>query len=741
MPVESDSAESPIDPAKLVLLVDIANFRPRDGAQKVFLRDRGWRDIFGNEKTNLRYVNQCLLELEKQAPGAIVISFCDHGIGKTFESEEDWIEIKRRSQLSSTEPNKIFFTRKKADYALIRAANELGSPIVSHDGFVKEKHGGIVFVQSFDVKENVFHFTKKMSGRLTATKIGEWWADQSIEFTDEWLQSTERDAAEFRIRQRVDILTFDLLVEEKVTHSPDVPENALQTLQRQNSEREARREQRRIAIQGKVKSFSGFTEPETVIYADEWSRLEEYQGRVVTLIGRLVDTEDGQFVEWFKNFRQISMIGDTIPETYGKDRFVVVTGRLEEADGVQSIHLDPAKHVGYRWFADVVAGRPIYLQDEDPLEDFVPENWRFPSFVPSLSFVRRLRWARAQGKHDQSIATQPTDPPRVTPTLPTAPKGPTPYIDPPKIALTPPPLSPEGPDVLPRLPSTPSPPQGPDVPPTPPPLPPQGQDVPPTPPRLPPKDPVVVPPSVPPAPPKLFGDEEPIRKGRKPGLLFGVGIAMVVAIGFGVSKYVMDDSTSVTVPGRQVSGVTPCPKTDGAEVRATVFEQAPTMCIDPEKQYTATFDTSEGVIEVALDTKKTPLTVNNFVTLSRYKYYDKSFIFRTDLSLDLIQGGGSNNTNSPGYSIKDEGIGFEYTEGDLVMARSLAADSGGGQFFFATGPKVAKLNVQGDYVTFGKITKGLDVAQAILELNVGEGRLGGVPSRVVRINTVVITER
>ena len=164
------------------------------------------------------------------------------------------------------------------------------------------------------------------------------------------------------------------------------------------------------------------------------------------------------------------------------------------------------------------------------------------------------------------------------------------------------------------------------------------------------------------------------------------------------------------------------------------------MCIDPVKQYTATFDTTEGVIEVALDTKKTPLTVNNFVTLSRYKYYDTSFIFRTDVSLDLIQGGGSNNYNSPGYSIKDEGSGFEYTEGDLVMARSFAADSGGGQFFFATGPKAANLNPQGDYVTFGKITKGLDVAQAILALNSGEGRLGGAPSRAVRINTVVITE-
>ncbi|MEY3266397.1 MAG: hypothetical protein RJA15_843, partial [Actinomycetota bacterium] len=80
--------------------------------------------------------------------------------------------------------------------------------------------------------------------------------------------------------------------------------------------------------------------------------------------------------------------------------------------------------------------------------------------------------------------------------------------------------------------------------------------------------------------------------------------------------------------------------------------------------------TSEGTVVVALDMKNTPNTVNNFVTLSRYKYYDTSYIFRTDVSLDIIQGGGATNSDSPGYTIKDEGTGFAYKAGDLVMARS-----------------------------------------------------------------------
>ena len=724
MPVESDPADIPVDTTKLVLLVDLANFRPRGDARKVFLQNGHWWTFDKKEKTNLQYIDRCLSELEDQAPGSIIICFCDQNIQKSV-GDEDWIEIERRSQLSIYNPDKVFFTQSKtADDALTRAAEEMGSPLISHDKFRAEGFGGIVFDQSFDVQADAFRFTQMENGRPVGQQLGDWWVDRTIEFTDDWLESNEREAAELLIRQQVRNSTFEFLLKEEVTHNPVVPENALEKFESRKSEREAKREQQRIAKQGKVKSPTGFTEPETVIYADEWSRIAEYQGRVVTLIGRLVDTENGQLVEWFKNFRQISIIGDTIPETYGKDRFVAVTGRLEEVDGVQSIHLDPTKHIGYRWFADVVAGRPIYLQDEDPFEEVEPERWRFPSFLPSLIFVRRLRSERKIDQLKQNTST-PSKVPEVVipPSIPPTPP-------------TPPPALPQGPDVPSSFPSTSTP------------LPPiklEGEYPssipPPAPPPLPPsKLEGEYPPSIPSAPPEVVGEEEPIRKARKGGLVLGIVIAVLVALGFGVSKYVLKDSTSDTVPGREISGETPCPKTDGTEERATKFEQAPAMCIDPVKQYTATFDTTEGVIEVALDTKKTPLTVNNFVTLSRYKYYDTSFIFRTDLSLDLIQGGGSNNYNSPGYSIKDEGSGFEYTEGDLVMARSFAADSGGGQFFFATGPKAANLNPQGDYVTFGKITKGLDVAQAILALNSGEGRLGGAPSRAVRINTVVITE-
>lgn len=243
---------------------------------------------------------------------------------------------------------------------------------------------------------------------------------------------------------------------------------------------------------------------------------------------------------------------------------------------------------------------------------------------------------------------------------------------------------------------------------------------------------------------------------------FGVGIPLAILALWAVSKFfITTDSTSTTdttvassdttiasltptlstTPGEQIEGDTKCPATDGTAVRTTNFSKAPPMCIDAKKTYTATFNTSEGAIEIALDTKKTPKTVNNFVTLSRYKYYDSSFIFRTDLNLEIIQGGGESNTDDPGYTIEDEGNGYKYTEGDIVMARTGEINSAGGQFFIVTGPNASALDSQGTYVVFGKISKGLDVAKAIIGLNAGSGQLGGAPSREVKITSVTIAEK
>jgi cyclophilin family peptidyl-prolyl cis-trans isomerase len=221
-----------------------------------------------------------------------------------------------------------------------------------------------------------------------------------------------------------------------------------------------------------------------------------------------------------------------------------------------------------------------------------------------------------------------------------------------------------------------------------------------------------------------------------------------------------DSTTAVTqpsppkagpsAPGATLTGDTPCPKADGTSPRTTSFAKAPPLCIDAKKTYTATFDTSAGVVKVALDTKRTPMTANNFVVLSLYHYYDGTSFDRVDDSLDIIQGGSPKTQDitdpGPGYNIQDEGGKFSYSPGDLTMARGQAANSGSAQYFFVTGPKASQLDSQGTYVTFGHTSAGLDVLQKV-ETTVkpcpadqsDPGCLGGRPDPVVTVNTVTIT--
>jgi cyclophilin family peptidyl-prolyl cis-trans isomerase len=230
--------------------------------------------------------------------------------------------------------------------------------------------------------------------------------------------------------------------------------------------------------------------------------------------------------------------------------------------------------------------------------------------------------------------------------------------------------------------------------------------------------------------------------------IFGVFAIVLALIGGSFSLFggkSGSDTASSTTTTSTTAAPTACPNADGSSPRTIDFAGPIQTCIDPAKKYTATFDTTEGTVAVDLNTSKTPNTTNNFVALARYHYFDGTQIFRTDPSIDIIQGGSphtnDNTDQGPGYTIADEGSGYQYAEGDLVMARSSGPNSGSAQFFFATGPKVAQLNSQGTYVTFGKTTTGLDVLKKIIGLHTPtQDGLGGKPSHTVTINRVTITE-
>ena len=214
-----------------------------------------------------------------------------------------------------------------------------------------------------------------------------------------------------------------------------------------------------------------------------------------------------------------------------------------------------------------------------------------------------------------------------------------------------------------------------------------------------------------------------------------------------------NDDTATAPADQPVSGN--CPAEDGSSPRTIDFAESQPMCIDPNETHTAVFDTSEGEIRVELNAVDTPLTVNNFVTLARWGYYDGTTFFRTDPSIDIIQGGGPHTESpsdpGPGYTIQDEpefGLDpdtgqmtgpYRYVPGQLVMARTGAPNSSSAQFFFTTGTNAALLNGQGVYVVFGETDEaGLGVLQSVIGLHEPGGALGGAPSRTVTVNSVTI---
>ena len=113
--------------------------------------------------------------------------------------------------------------------------------------------------------------------------------------------------------------------------------------------------------------------------------------------------------------------------------------------------------------------------------------------------------------------------------------------------------------------------------------------------------------------------------------------------------------------------------------------------------------------------EKAPNTVNNFISLANKGYYD-GLIFRRVIPGFMIQGGCPNGTGTggPGYQIKGEfaANGFTtndvlHTTGVLSMARTMAPNSAGSQFFVMVAPAP---HLDGQYAAFGQITEGQEIA-------------------------------
>ena len=113
--------------------------------------------------------------------------------------------------------------------------------------------------------------------------------------------------------------------------------------------------------------------------------------------------------------------------------------------------------------------------------------------------------------------------------------------------------------------------------------------------------------------------------------------------------------------------------------------------------------------------EKAPNTVNNFISLANKGFYD-GLTFHRVIPGFMIQGGCPDGTGmgGPGYEINGEFAANGFRQNDLLhdtgvlsMARTMAPNSAGSQFFVMVAPAP---HLDGQYAAFGKITEGQDVA-------------------------------
>lgn len=160
------------------------------------------------------------------------------------------------------------------------------------------------------------------------------------------------------------------------------------------------------------------------------------------------------------------------------------------------------------------------------------------------------------------------------------------------------------------------------------------------------------------------------------------------------------------------------------------------MCIDPDKQYQATIVTNHGTMTVFLNAKDAPTTVNNFVCLARYHYYD-GLIFHRIIQGFMIQGGcpEGSGRGGPGYRFADElPAPGRYQIGSLAMANA-GPDTNGSQFFIVSG--ASGVGLPPHYSLFGKLITGEEVLMEIEKVATGPGDR---PVADVVIESVTITE-
>ncbi len=132
--------------------------------------------------------------------------------------------------------------------------------------------------------------------------------------------------------------------------------------------------------------------------------------------------------------------------------------------------------------------------------------------------------------------------------------------------------------------------------------------------------------------------------------------------------------------------------------------------VNPPVSTQVYIETDRGLIQIEMAVLDAPLTVDNFITLARKKFFD-GVTFHRVVADFVVQGGDprSDGEGGPGYTIRDEINKRPYLRGVVGMALDWA-DTGGSQFFITHSPQP---HLDGRYTVFGRVTGGMEIVDQI----------------------------
>lgn len=152
----------------------------------------------------------------------------------------------------------------------------------------------------------------------------------------------------------------------------------------------------------------------------------------------------------------------------------------------------------------------------------------------------------------------------------------------------------------------------------------------------------------------------------------------------------------------------------------------------------ATIETSFGNIILELSANIAPETVRNFTNLAKSNFYDGTLFHRVIPGF-MIQGGDPNTKKpdkskwgmgGPGYTIKAEFNSKSHLRGIVSMARATDPNSAGSQFFIVTTDSTF---LDKQYTVFAEVTKGMDVADKIVNLPRDKNDCPNQEAKILRV--------